>query len=176
MDERLRHFYDLFSRRKSVRAYADTRVDDETLNRILEGGRRAPSAANYQPWDFIVVRREENEAFFSTVHRDGFWNAPVVLVACANPDRAWRRSFDRTNFAWVDVAIAVTEIIAAATAEGLGTCWVAAIDPAKVKELLGIPNEIDVVTLVALGHPTTPLKREEKRRRSMEEVFRRGRW
>jgi len=175
MDEQLRHFYDLFLRRKSVRAYTDEEVDDETLHRILDVGRRAPSAANYQPWDFVILRREDNEAFFEQIHREGYWNAPVVLVACAKPERAWQRSFDKANFAWVDVAIAVTDMIAAATAEGLGTCWVAAIDPAKVKKLLEMPENIDVVATIALGHPATPLVKEEKQRRSMEEVFHEGR-
>ncbi len=176
MDERLDSFYELFMRRKSVRAYSNKRVDDETLNRILEVGRRAPSAANYQPWDFVILRREKNESILRQIHRDAYWKAPVVLVACANPGRAWQRSYDKASFAWVDVAIALTDMIAAATAEGLGTCWVAAIDPAKLKDLLGIPEDIDVVATLALGHPAAPLQREEKQRRSIDQVFREGRW
>jgi nitroreductase len=76
----------------------------------------------------------------------------------------------------VDVSIAITEMIGAATAEGIGTCWIAAIDPVRVKEILGIPAHIEVVGIIALGYPVKELEREEKARKTMEEIIYNDRW
>jgi nitroreductase len=86
------------------------------------------------------------------------------------------RKTDNRNYAWVDVSIAVTEMIGAATAEGIGTCWIAAIDAERVKEILSIPAHIDVVGIIALGYPVKELEREEKARKNIEEVVYNGRW
>ncbi|HHD12118.1 MAG TPA: nitroreductase, partial [Deltaproteobacteria bacterium] len=92
------------------------------------------------------------------------------------PSKAWVRKADGRNYAWVDVTIAVTEMIGAATAEGLGTCWVAAIEPEKVKEILGIPDGIDVVAIIVIGYPVEELKVEEKSRKPLSEIIHWGRW
>ncbi len=117
-------------------------------------------------------RAELNSVFT----KECFKQAPVVIVACADPGQAWVRKSDNVNYAWVDVSIALTEMIGAATAEGIGTCWIAAIDPLSVKEILGIPAHIEVVGIIALGYPVEELKREEKARKSMEEIIYNGRW
>ncbi len=177
MGANLQIFYDLVSRRKSVRQYADKDVEEEKLARILEVCRRAPSAANCQPWHFIVLKKTGREKFDRKVlSKEGLRSAPLIIVACAEPDKAWVRHYDGANYAWVDLAIAVTEMVTAATAEGLGTCWVAAFDPKVVRKLLGIPQELQIVALLTIGYPSSPLVKEEKNRKPLEEIVRYDRW
>lgn len=176
MDEKLKAFYDLFERRRSIREFSDKEIEKDKLERLLQTLRRAQSAANRQPWHFILIEKENRERFNSVFTREGFKAAPLVIVACAEPEKAWVRKQDSKNYAWVDVAIALTEMIGAATAEGIGTCWVAAVDTVKVKEILGIPESMDVVALIAAGYPKAPLAREEKNRKSLEEIIHYAKW
>lgn len=175
MEEKLKIFYELFTRRRSVRDFSDRDIDNEILDRILETGRRAPSAANCQPWHFIVLRKKDRSDFDGLL-RKTFSSAPVMLVGCAEREKAWVRKADGMNYAWVDVSIALTEMISAATAEGIGTCWIATFDPEKVKMVLGIPPRIDVMAVVAMGYPREPLVREEKRRKDLKEIIHYGGW
>ncbi len=176
MDERLKNFYELYDRRRSVREFQDKPIEVEKLSRLFTVLNRAQSAANRQPWHFIVSDKSVRAELNSVFTKECFREAPVVIVACADPARAWVRKSDNINYAWVDVSIAITEMIGAATAEGIGTCWIAAIDPVRVKEILGIPAHIEVVGIIALGYPVKELKREEKARKGMEEIIYNGRW
>ena len=176
MDEGLEKFYQLFTRRRSVREFLDSGIEEEKFARLLNILRRAQSAANRQPWHFIVIRGEEREPLKRVFTKEGFKGAPLLIVACAEPSKAWIRKADRKNYAWVDVTIAITEMITAATAEGIGTCWVAAIDPADVKRILNIPEDMEVVSIIAVGYPKEGLVWKEKDRKPLEEIIHRGRW
>lgn len=176
VDEKLENFYELFERRKSVREFQDRPIAPEVLARLLETLRRAQSAANRQPWRFIVVEKKDRAELNDALTKEGFRGAPIIIAACAEPKEAWTRKADRVNYAWVDVTIAVTEMICAATAEGLGTCWIASLEPAGVKKILGIPEDTDIVALIAIGWPNEELKREEKARKPLEEIIRYGKW
>ena len=177
MDDRLKVFYELYERRKSLREYADRPVEPEKLDRLLATLNRAQSAANRQPWHFIVLSDDRaRERIADLFTKDGFKRAPLLIVACADPGEAWVRKTDRVNYAWVDVTIAVTEMIGAATAEGLGACWIAAIDAAAVKERLGVPGNIEVVAVIVLGYPGEELRKEDKPRKALSEIIHYGRW
>lgn len=146
-------FYEVVRRRRSIRAYKPDPVEDEKLLRVLEAARLAPSAANRQPWHFIVVRDPEvKEKLGKAYPREWFVKAPVIIVACADPTVAWRRR-DGEEYWKVDLAIAMEHLVLAAANEGLGTCWIAAFDERAVKEALGIPEHIRVVALTPLGYP-----------------------
>lgn len=174
--EKLNAFYDLVERRKSVREFADRNIEPEKLSRLVLTLNRAQSAANRQPWHFIVVEKKGRAALDELLYKEGFRSAPVIIAACAEPKTAWVRKADGVNYAWVDVTIAVTEMIGAATAEGLGTCWIASLEPEKVKSVLGIPEEIDIVALIALGYPKAGLVREEKSRKPLGDIIHYGKW
>lgn len=176
MDEKLKAFYELYEKRKSVREFADKPVGLDKLSRLLMTLNRAQSAANRQPWHFVVVEKKDRGALDEALTKEGFKSAPIIIAACAEPSKAWVRKADGVNYAWVDVSIAVTEMIGAATAEGLGTCWIAAVDPKRVKETLGIPAEIDLVALIAVGYPVTELAKENKLRKPLGEIIHYGRW
>lgn len=174
--EKLKTFYELFDRRKSVREFTDDPVGLDKLSRLLMVLNRAQSAANRQPWHFIVLEKKDRAEFNEVLTKDGFKNAPVIIVAVADPSQAWVRKYDGKNYAWVDVSIALTEMICVATAEGLGTCWIASLDPEKTGQILGIPSHMEVVGFIALGHPKEPLVKENKVRKPLGEIVHYGKW
>ncbi|MBI5885156.1 MAG: nitroreductase family protein, partial [Deltaproteobacteria bacterium] len=114
MDDRLRTFYELYDRRRSVRAFENKAIEPEKIARLLNILQRAQSAANRQPWHFIVTENENREALNACLTKDGFKAAPLLITACADPKEAWVRKSDNRNYAWVDVTIALTEMIGAA--------------------------------------------------------------
>jgi nitroreductase len=168
-------FYRVARSRRSVRSFQAREIPHEVLERILETGRRSASAANRQPWIFLVARRREGHPLYSLL-AEKFRDAPVLLAGLADTSRAWVRRGDGVNFAWVDVTIALTEMILAATAEGVGSCWVAAVDVDGARRTLGLPAGVDLVSLVVLGYPREPLTETPKDRRGLDEVVRRGSW
>lgn len=177
MDDKLKGFYDLYWRRKSVREFSDRPVEPEKTGRLLEALRRAQSAANRQPWHFVVISGTDERAVLDDVFtKEGFRKAPLLIVACADQSQAWTRRADKVNYAWVDATIAVTEMIGAATAEGLGSCWVAAIEPETVRVKLAVPAQIDIVAIIAIGYPEKELVVEDKARKPLAEIIHYGKW
>jgi nitroreductase len=148
--------------RRSVRRYERRPVPDDVLRSVLEAGRQAPSARNLQPYCFIVVRDPElkKKLIFSE------WNkfieeAPIVIVGCGD---------SRAKWAVVDVAIALQNMVIAAEALGLGTCWIGHFIEDEVKRVLRIPDYMRVVAMITLGYPAErPGPRPKK---SLEELVR----
>jgi nitroreductase len=139
--------YEAIQKRKSIRKYEQTPVPKEKWLRILEAGRIAPSAANRQPWHFIVVtdaekRKELSKGLFAKFLVD----VPVVIVACGDVKAS-------ADWYAVDVSLAVENMILAATAEGLGTCCIGSFSEENVKKALGIPENLSVVMMLAVGFP-----------------------
>jgi len=161
-------FYDVIRSRRSIRAYRSDPVEQEKLERIMEAARRAPSAANRQPLYFYVVRDEETRAaLLEAYSQQWLADAPVIICACHRPDDAWRRS-DGKSYADVDLTIAMDHLILAATAEGLGTCWIGAFKPEPLRRVLGIPCELEPVALTPLGYPEE--EPSERPRKTLEEI------
>ena len=161
--------YEAIKTRRSVRAYKQDPVPEESLKRILEAARLAPSGHNAQERKFIVVRDDEKrkqlaedasgQAFIS--------EAPVIIVAVAL-DPAHIMSSGVPSYA-VDLAIAIDHMTLAAVEEGLDTCWIGAFSQSKVKEILDIPEECKVVVLLPLGFAKDELG--PKTRKSMKEII-----
>ncbi len=146
-------FYDVVTQRRSVRAYREKPVEKEKLQRVLQAARMAPSAANRQPVYFYVIRdAPTRRRLLEAYSQDWFAAAPVIVCACHRPREAWHRR-DGKSYADVDLAIAVEHLVLAATAEGLGTCWIGAFKPEKTREILDIPPELEPVAMTPLGYP-----------------------
>lgn len=161
-------FHDVVRSRRSIRAYRSDPFEEEKLERILEAARRAPSAANRQPVYFYVIRDEEaRSSLLEAYSQQWFANAPVIICACSRPDEAWRRS-DGKSYADVDLAIAMDHLILAATAEGLGTCWIGAFKPEPLRRVLDIPDELEPVALTPLGYPDE--EPAERPRKDLDEI------
>jgi nitroreductase len=144
--------FEAIKTRRSIRVYQDKPVEAQKLEKILEAGRLSPSAVNFQPWDFIVVKDEAAKTRLYTAYdRPWIQKAPLIIVVCATPQKAWKRR-DGEEFWKIDAAIATQTMLLAAAAEGLGTCWIGAFDEEKVKQALGIPADVRVVAMTPLGY------------------------
>ena len=167
-------FSEVIRQRYSTRAYKSTPVPDDVLERILEAARLAPTAANRQPWQLIVIHTAGREAELARIYGNAwFTQAPIVIAACNLPGQAWVRR-DGKNYADVDLAIAMDHLILAAANEGLGSCWIGAFDPAAAREILGLPEGVEPVVFTPLGYPAD--QRQPKRRRTLETLVRYEHW
>jgi len=167
-------FSDLSQQRYSARAYKPDPVEDEKLQRVLEAARLAPTAANRQPFQLIVIQTAGRQAELKRVyHREWFSQAPLVIGVCALPVAAWVRR-DGKNYADVDATIAMDHLILAATDLGLGTCWVAAFDPVAAREVLQLPDGVEPIAFTPLGYPADQPKRKE--RKPLAELVRYEHW
>ncbi len=141
--------------RNSVRKYINKSIEPEKLEQIMTAARLAPSWRNGQCWKFVVVTDVEQKKQLigctSAFNQSWMGKEYAVIVACGNPEQSGFRNEQR--YYLVDVAIAMEHLILAATALGLGTCWIGGFDEEKVKSLLNIPENYRVVAMTALGYP-----------------------
>lgn len=146
-------FIDVVKSRTSVRVYSDTPVEKEKITYVLDCARRAPSWANTQCWRFIIVKNKERIARVAKNSLINQWlkTTPVLIIACADPAESGRRN--ALDYYLVDVAIALENLVLAATDVGLGTCWIGGFDEEKIKEQFEIPKRIRIVALTPLGYP-----------------------
>ena len=160
--------------RRSIRSWADRPVEEEKLRLVLEAGRLAPSASNRQQWRFVVVRDPGTRRKLAVAaNNQGFvGDAPVVVAACAtNPVRVMTCGVPAHA---VDLAIAVDHMTLKAAEEGLGTCWIGAFQQDEVREILGIPQHVKVVTLFPLGYPAE--QPQPTSRKAFEDVVAFEKW
>ena len=156
--------FDVIKERFSVRKYLDKPVEDEKLQVILEAARLAPSASNFQPWRFYVVKNKEKIKALSwdmplgsrVVLNSFIAQAPIVIVAPAGPIGLLRKVLSYiVNKRWyyLDVAIALEHMVLTAWDLGIGSCWIGWFDETKVKGLLNIPKDQEVIAMLTLGYP-----------------------
>ena len=162
-------------KRYSVRCYQDRVVEPEKLDGILEAARLAPSASNRQEWRFVVIQDKNIRQRLMQAAKDQAFvgQAPVVIACCAKTD-SHIMTCGQMCYP-IDVAIAIEHMALKATEEGLGTCWIGAFHEDKVKEILGIPQDVRVVALLALGYPVK-LRPNTKDRLRLKEIVMHEKW
>jgi nitroreductase len=166
-------FNELIRSRESIRSYDPSKpVPEETLKKILEAGRLSLSAANRQPWRFLLISSPVMlEKVRGCYGREWFHDAPHVVAVVGLKDQAWVRSFDGYNSVETDAAIAMTHIIVAAENEGVGACWIANYDPAKLREALDLSGNEEIFGITPLGYPRPGFSKSGiKKRKPFEEV------
>ena len=148
-------FYDLINSRESIRDYDPAKpVAKDVLERILNAGRLAPSAANRQPWTFVMVSSPEKlEEVKACYHREWFKQAPHILVVVGDKSESWVRSYDSYNSIETDLAIAMDHMILAAENEGVATCWIIAFDYKKLAKAIGLKENEVIYCITPLGYP-----------------------
>jgi nitroreductase len=159
--------------RRSVRRYQDKAVPEETLLQLVEAARWAPSASNGQPWQFIITTdREKRQRYADNVRWASFLpQAAAAIIVCA-------RFTPRTRPAPVspaleyycvqDTAAAIQNILLAAHAQGLGTCWIGDLKEDLLQEMFAIPAEWVPVAIISVGYPAE--SPEPRPRHSLEEI------
>jgi len=162
--------YELMEYRRSVRHYKPQTIEKDKLERVLNAARLAPSGSNVQPWKFILVKDPATKRKMVPL----CWNqkfvaeAPLVIVACALKVESTVGGVIPTHV--VDTSIAVTHLMLAAAHEGLGTCWVGAFESQPVKELLAIPDDVEIVAIIPIGFPVDDT-RVVKSRKSFDQII-----
>ena len=166
---------ELIAQRFSVRAYERRDIEPEKLERVLRAFTLAPTAANRQPFGLIVIQTKGHESELKRIYSAEWFTsqAPLVLIGCIVPAQAWQRR-DGRNYADVDIAIAMDHLILAATAEGLGTCWIGAFDPVTAREVLSLPEGVEPVVMTPLGYAADSPR--PKLRKKLEQLIHQGRW
>ena len=165
-------FSELLEKRYSVRGYRPDPVEEDKLEQVLEAARLAPTAANRQRFQLIVIRTEGREDELRRIyHEPWFTQPPLVIAACRYPMDPARETKDYTD---VDVGIVVDHLILRATELGLGTCWIGAFDPDAAREILGLPDEVEPVVFTTLGYPDADPR--TKARKPLSDLVRYERW
>jgi len=144
--------------RRSVRKYRQEPIPAEDLKQILEAGHQSPSAANRQPWHFVIICDPEQKQRVAQACNGQMWlaDAACILVGVGLPavSEKWYR---------VDVAMAMENMVVAARSLGYGTCWIGAFKPDEVKAACGLPEGAEVVACTPIGVPEAwPAARERK--------------
>ncbi len=167
-------FSKLVTARYSVRAYRPDPVEEVKLGKVLEAARLAPTAANRQAFQLLVIHTAGREQELRRIYdREWFVQAPLVICACGLPAQNWVRR-DGKNYNDIDVAIVMDHLILAAADQGLGTCWIGAFDPAAAREVLGLPKDVEPIAFTPLGYPADEPR--PKRRKPLSELVRYEHW
>jgi nitroreductase len=144
-------------RRRSIRTFEKKAVSDEQVGVLIDAARHAPSAGNIQPWEFVIVRDQQTKKQLSSaaLNQAVIEGAPVVIVVCANEACSGQRYGSRgaNLYCIQDTAAATQNILLAACAMGLGTCWVGAFREEMVRRSLNTPTDVRPVAMIPVGYP-----------------------
>ncbi len=135
--------------RRSIRRYKKESIPPLVKEKILEAGKLAPSAANRQPWHFILCESQASKEKLSNERYSGFVkDCSFAVIGVSLP-------FDSTSKKWgiVDTTIALQNMVLAAEVQGVGSCWVGDFKEDEVKRVFGVPAEATIVCIVTFGLP-----------------------
>lgn len=154
-----------------MRKYDARKVEEDMLAKILEAGRVAPTAVNYQPQRLIVVREETGLEKLGKAAR--IYGAPLAIIVCADHNAAWKRSLDGKSTADIDAAIVTDHMMLEATELGLGTVWIGYFKPDVVRAEFNIPSHVEPMNILAVGYNAgseAPPDRHDKARKPLGET------
>jgi len=154
--------YTCIRTRREIRDYLDKPIPNETVQRILEAGRLAPSSKNSQPWHFIVIKDRMTLKKISELTPIGAHIAKAALAIAILMDAA--------KLPEIDGARAVQNMVLEAWEMGVGSCWVTNFYDDGVKDLLGVPQRMKLVTVMPFGYPVEPNAKGKKIRKPLSEI------
>jgi len=160
--------------RRSVRRFAAGEISEAVLRQLVEAASYAPSAHNGQPWEFCITRDPVKKESLAAGRRYATFlpEASAVIAVCAKLGRAKKAALANAlpYFEFQDTAAAIQNLLLAAYALGLGTCWVGDFDESTVQEVFQIPAEYVPVAVIAVGYPAAATVRAPTRR-SVSEIM-----
>lgn len=198
--------YETINRRTSIRKYKPEPVEKEKLIKLAQAAIRAPNGGNAQPWDFIFITdaalitqlgkmlESVHDEYFSKARKDNIEgerlvkvvssygrmaNAPVFVLVCLHiRNQQLNKPYMEWTTKWANhsVSAAMENLILAAVAEGLGTCWLGtpSWQSDKVRELLNIPEGVEIVAMSPIGYPDESPK--PRPRMPIEDVIHFNKW
>ncbi len=144
-------FKDVIKSRYSCKKYSSRPVEEETLVRILEAGRLAPTAKNLQEQHIYVATRPETLEIIDAVTPCRY-GAPMVLVVAFDKENVYTYPGGKRQSGVEDAAIVATHLMLAAADEGVDSCWLNCFDPDRLHAMLGLPGNEEILMLLDLGY------------------------
>src|SRR5215813_4800880 len=160
--------FDCICTRSAVRSFRPEPIPERVVKKVLEAGRQAHSQRNRQPWRFVTIEKPDTLKQIGALASSGPYiaDAPLaialVIEGAKNP--------------YIDATRAAECLMLAAWSEGIGSCWVGGIDRPKIKELLGIPEEAELITVIPFGYPTAEETTKPKVRKRLSKIAFRERY
>ena len=160
-------FSEVVYKRRSIRAFTDKPVSDETVQKLLDYGHYAPSAGNLKPWRYIILRDEAIidevvETTYTGKDPDGppqKWmkKAPVIIAVCAERSTIAERYGDHNaiRVSYMDSSACIQNILLGAQDLGLGSTWVSGYDEEQMAKVLKAPAGIVPIALLPIGYPAS---------------------
>ncbi len=159
--------YELILKRRTIRKFRQERLGRPLLEKLINAARLAPSAANLQPLKYVIVDDEEKvrkvfgkvkwAAYIAPKGDPAENERPVAFIVILADTEIRKTGYE------LDVGASAQNIFLAAEEEGVGTCWMGAIDRDGIRSILGIPEGYIIDTVVALGYPAeSPVAEDEK--------------
>ncbi|MBE6043594.1 nitroreductase family protein [Clostridium thermopalmarium] len=162
-------FLELVRKRHSVRKYSTRKVEEEKLLKILEAGRLAPTAVNFQPQRLIVVQKEEGMEKLKKCNASTY-GAPLVIIVCGDHNVVWKRRQDNKDFLDIDVSIVTDHMMLEAADLGLASVWIGSFDPDMIKREFNLPDNVEAINILAIGYETDDNTKVDKNRKPLEEI------
>jgi nitroreductase len=160
--------FDCIQSYRAVRSFRPDPIPEAVLKKILHAGRQAHSQRNRQPWRFVVIQHRETLQQIGALASSGPYIADAPLAIALTIEGAKNPYIDATR--------AAECLMLAAWSEGIGSCWVGGMDRPKIKSLLGIPEEAELITVLPFGYPTEEEKNKKKVRKRLSAVAYRERY
>ncbi len=162
-------FYAVLDKRRSIRAYKNDPIPKDSLDKIARAVNNAPSACNLQPWSFrVVIDQTIKDTICRCYQAPWLKQAPAIILALGNLEACWKRP-EGTPITDIDVGIAMEHLVLAATAEGLGTCWICAYQQSVMDKAVNILKPWTTLAISPLGYPDE--SPEMPKRKPLAEVF-----
>ncbi|MBR1443498.1 MAG: nitroreductase family protein [Firmicutes bacterium] len=154
-------FLDLAKNRYSERYFDSKKIEQDKLDKILEAGRIVPTACNYQPQRFYLIRSDDGLEKLKTVTHFHY-NVPLMILVCYDIKEVWKNPGDsyyrNYNSGEQDASIAATTMMYEAKELGIHTIWIRGFDSKNVVETFGLPEHIIPVMMLGLGYPNEKAK------------------
>jgi len=156
--------YECVSSLSSVRNYTEGEVSDEIIMKVMESGRLSPSAHNSQPWEFVLIKDHGMLQEMRKYCTSGSFIVQVAfaVVVLVDPKSKWHQ---------IDGTRAVQNMVLVGWSYGLGSCWIGRIEKEELKKYLGVPDELDVLTVLPFGYFDKRRVVTQKFRKNPDEVF-----
>lgn len=152
--------HNLISKRKSIRAFSERPIDDETLASLFEAARWAPSSANEQPWRFILAKKEDKESFRKMqdclLEGNKIWAKDAAALILTIAKKTFDHNHKMNIYSWHDVGLATAMLTVQATELNLHLHQMGGFDHLKTKAEFAIPDDYEVISIIALGYEGNP--------------------
>jgi nitroreductase len=175
----MNNVFEIIKKRRSVRKYKSTPVEDEKIYQMIEAARLAPSASNGQPWKFVAVKSKDlilniADNALGIINR---WakTAPLLIVGCAVKRKILTHflgeAISGISYHILDLGIAMEHIVLEAEDLGLSTCWIGWFNENKIKNILDLPHDWKIGALLAVGYKDENLIPRQKNILPVEDIL-----